>query len=218
MLDAVRPAQLRCSGRACDRPVAAHRVVDRYRRPRRHRRTRRQRRRAEARYESGAVREVPLNQRRQHQHVGPPRLVHAGHRHVTSTTPGSNRRLLAKLGIDIETAGEAATALTRRAAFTGVWADTCPPAGTFVSAGGQFLLAAHGHFHVRLWAFFHVRRPSQTPAKLPTPSPRLQASQTEPRTRQRSERECRIELVRDRIKSQRPVVIRLQCHRLNRDG
>jgi hypothetical protein len=27
-----------------------------------------------------------------------------------------------------------------------------------VSAGGQFLLAANGHFHVRQWAFFHVRR------------------------------------------------------------
>jgi len=32
--------------------------------------------------------------------------------------------------------------------------------GTFVSAGGQFLLAATGHFHVRQWAVFHVRRQS----------------------------------------------------------
>ncbi|WP_460359141.1 helix-turn-helix domain-containing protein [Mycobacterium sp. ZZG] len=27
-----------------------------------------------------------------------------------------------------------------------------------MSAGGQFLLAATGHFHVRRWAVFHVRR------------------------------------------------------------
>ena len=27
-----------------------------------------------------------------------------------------------------------------------------------MSAGGQFLLAANGHFHVRQWAVFHVRR------------------------------------------------------------
>ena len=45
-----------------------------------------------------------------------------------------------------------------------VWADSCPPAGTFVSAGGQFLLAANGHFHVRPWAVFHVRRQSRSPA------------------------------------------------------
>ena len=31
-----------------------------------------------------------------------------------------------------------------------------------MSAGGQFLLAANGHFHVRLWAFFHVRRQGST--------------------------------------------------------
>jgi hypothetical protein len=29
-----------------------------------------------------------------------------------------------------------------------------------MSAGEQFLLAASGHFHVRLWAVFHVRRHS----------------------------------------------------------
>ncbi|WP_460359056.1 nitroreductase/quinone reductase family protein, partial [Mycobacterium sp. ZZG] len=40
----------------------------------------------------------------------------------------------------------------------GVWTDSWPPTGTFVSAGGQFLLAATGHFHVRRWAVFHVRR------------------------------------------------------------
>ena len=39
-----------------------------------------------------------------------------------------------------------------------VWADSCPPTGTFVSASEQILLAANGHFHVRPWAVFHVRR------------------------------------------------------------
>ena len=38
------------------------------------------------------------------------------------------------------------------------WADSWPPADTSVSAHGQFLLAADGHFHVRQWAGFHVRR------------------------------------------------------------
>lgn len=63
-----------------------------------------------------------------------------------------------RLGIDIETAGEAVPALTRRDGIKGVWADSWPPTGTSVSAGGQFLLAADGHFHVRQWAVFHVRR------------------------------------------------------------
>ncbi|WP_165614659.1 SDR family NAD(P)-dependent oxidoreductase, partial [Mycobacteroides chelonae] len=47
-----------------------------------------------------------------------------------------------------------------------VWADSWPPAGAFVSAGGQFLLAASGHFHVRLWAVFHVRRHARKSGKV----------------------------------------------------
>jgi hypothetical protein len=31
-----------------------------------------------------------------------------------------------------------------------------------VSAGGQILLAVNGHFHVRPWAVFHVRRQQST--------------------------------------------------------
>lgn len=34
-----------------------------------------------------------------------------------------------------------------------------------MSAGGQFLLAANGHFHVRQWAFFHVRRHGVSPTQ-----------------------------------------------------
>ena len=41
-----------------------------------------------------------------------------------------------------------------------VWADSCPQLGTSVSAGEQILLAVNGHFHVRQWAVFHVRRSS----------------------------------------------------------
>jgi hypothetical protein len=41
-----------------------------------------------------------------------------------------------------------------------VWADSCPQTGTSASAGEQHLLAANGHFHVRQWAVFHVRRHS----------------------------------------------------------
>lgn len=62
-----------------------------------------------------------------------------------------------RLGIDIETAGEAATALTRRAARDRSgqihgrrWALSCPPVGssywpllgTFMSASGQFFMSA----------------------------------------------------------------------------
>jgi hypothetical protein len=62
---------------------------------------------------------------------------------VTPKTVATHRPNKVLLGIDIETAGEAATALTRRAAS---------------GRSGQKLLAANGHFHVRQWAFFHVRR------------------------------------------------------------
>ncbi len=78
-----------------------------------------------------------------------------------------------RLGIDIETAGEAATALTRRAASNRSGqihvrrrALSCPPVGSsywprvgiFVSAGGQFFMSADTERNLRLLCAYHHPR------------------------------------------------------------